>query len=374
MLTGLGTIEALTAKVQEQAAQKRDFAVPLKRMTLVAGTPGPKDQNGEPEAARSSLVIDGPGSFELTRHAETQFAQRHGIPVKYWDRMARFDPKLLETNANAWLHNAGAATNDRMMLRALGTKGRAYLSPRYRRIDHDKVLAMLLPVLLAAGVAVKSCEVTEHRLHLQVSTGRLSGEVRRGDVVEMGLAITNSEVGTGAYAIDLLLWRLACENGLVLSSVSRSTHVGKHIGGSGEEAIELYSDETKMLDDAALLSKTRDQVRGLLTQEAFSAVLTRAQSATKIVLPDILGAAQFVADEVIELTQGEKVALLSEAAQGEDGPPTAWKLVNAVTALAHNATDYDRAVELEWAGGKLLQMTGAQWEKAAAAKFDPKAN
>ena len=53
-----------------------------------------------------------------------------------------------------------------------------------------------------------------------------------GDVVQMGLVITNSEIGHGSLRIDPLLYFLTCKNGAqLLDSRVKKYHVGR---GNGE--------------------------------------------------------------------------------------------------------------------------------------------
>ena len=47
----------------------------------------------------------------------------------------------------------------------------------------------------------------------------------------------------------------------------------------------------------------------------------------------------------------------------DGGDLSAWGLVNAVTSLAHKATSYDRAVELESAGGALIDLPSQEWKR-----------
>ena len=52
---------------------------------------------------------------------------------------------------------------------------------------------------------VMSCEVTENRLYLKVVNHRLEMEVCKGDIVQAGVMISNSEVGLGAVSIQPLV-------------------------------------------------------------------------------------------------------------------------------------------------------------------------
>lgn len=60
-------------------------------------------------------------------------------------------------------------------------------------------------------------------------------------------------------------------------------------------------------------------------------------------------------------TDQEAKGILQSLIEGAD--LSAWGMLNAVTAQAHTATNYDRSVELETAGGALLDLAPNQWRE-----------
>ena len=70
--------------------------------------------------------------------------------------------------------------------------------------------------LLIMGKGPMSCEVTENRLYLKVVNHRLEMEVRKGDIVQAGVMISNSEVGLGAVSIQPLVYVGGGENKMLL--------------------------------------------------------------------------------------------------------------------------------------------------------------
>ena len=74
-----------------------------------------------------------------------------------------------------------------------GQVARALLSERYRRIDNMEIATSVLPLFAGNDqYEVMSCEVTENRLYLKVVNHRLEMEVRKGDIVQAGVMISNS--------------------------------------------------------------------------------------------------------------------------------------------------------------------------------------
>lgn len=69
--------------------------------------------------------------------------------------------------------------------------------------------------------------------------------------------------------------------------------------------------------------------------------------------------------ELLVLPKLEQNALLTNFLQG--GDHTQWGLVNAITAVANNVDDYDRAGEIERFGGRMLSLQSTQWRELAKA-------
>lgn len=356
------TMDQVVAEVDRQSKAKRDFRAPTKLLRVE-----PVHASNDDSLSSLELVVGDKGRFLVNRHATNQIAGRLQIPKKYWDLMAEKNPALLAHNVNEWFK----ANGDAALVRTLDDAARAYLTPRYRTIDHDAVVRTLLPTLKEVGVEVRSCQITPSRLYVQVSAPGLTDEVEVGDVVQMGVVVSNSEVGSGSYRIDQMLYRLRCKNGLIVGEVARKNHVGRSIAGDDEETREVYSEQTLALDDLALLSKVRDTVRAFLSPMALSAVVNAAKKATRVKIADLLGAAQAV-DEIVELNESERGLFRRNLINGDDGAATGWRVVNALTAVAHDTNDYDRAVELERAGGKLLALTEQEWSEVAEHVYDPK--
>jgi hypothetical protein len=64
-------------------------------------------------------------------------------------------------------------------------------------------------------------------------------------------------------------------------------------------------------------------------------------------------------------SEGEQGSILRSLIEG--GDLSAWGLINAVTAQAHTARSYDRAVEFEVAGGSLIDLPNTAWKEILAA-------
>ena len=136
-------------------------------------------------------------------------------------------PELLSVNVNEWL----AGSKDRRMLRTLDGEARAFLSDQYKRIDNDDIAQATLPIISEIpDVQIVSCNLTPGKMYIKALNPRLFDDVSPGDTVQSGIIISNSEVGLGAVNIQPLVYRLVCENGMVINdAVNRKTHLGPTI-------------------------------------------------------------------------------------------------------------------------------------------------
>lgn len=342
MLKGI-SLQALAAKIEDQQKRKRDFIVDTAAVRMEV-------QSGKP-----ALVIPEHGQLQVLPLAHNQIAGRTGIPVKYYDRMREEAPDLLASNVNKWF----AAKPERRMVRAFDTDARAFLSNRYQRIDYAQTAEVVLPVLMdLPEVQITSCEVTDRRLYIHFVVPTVQGEVKVGDIVQAGGIVSNSEVGLGAVSVSGLTWRLWCLNGAKTADTFRRNHVGRAVEDDGELD---WADDTRKADDAAVLFKVRDMVRAVVDETRFKSHLAKLQGlATEgRITGDPAKAVELLAQKV-GASEEERGSILRKLSEG--GDLSRWGVVNAVTALAHTAKSYDRAVEIEAIGGQLIDLPATEWK------------
>lgn len=350
------TLAELAAEIERQAAMKADYVADTRRMVMYAG-----DGDGGP---RVGLFLDGangeePLDLDIADHAHGQIGERVGIPTRYYERMRGEAPELLTRNVNHWFRERP----EKRMVRTLDGKARAFLSNRYRRLDNDRLAEALLPSIatLGDGARVESCALTDSRLYIKVVVPAVTAEIRLGEIVHSGVVISNSEVGAGAFSVETLLFKLACLNGAIVGTQLRKTHVGREVE---EEAYALYKDETLAADDRAFFLKARDLVEAACSEAAFQAIVAQVRERAEMpVGGDPPGVVERLAT-AHGFTQDESASVLRHLIEG--GDLTAWGYVNAVTRAAQDVDGYDRATELERAGGRLIAAPAEFWTAAAA--------
>lgn len=235
------TLTELAMELERQSTAKKDF---------IASTAALEMTNTGELALESNTTFD---EFPITDHAHSQIAARLDIPAKYYNRMRSGAPALLAANVNDWFHS----NPERRMIRTLNGQARAFLSDRYHRLDNFDLAEAVLPILaeMGEGIRIVSTELTDSRMYIKVINERLELEVKKGDVVQAGIAISNSEVGLGALKVEPLIYRLVCENGMIAQDYSKKRY---HVGRNAQEgeAYELFRDETLKADDRANFSQS----------------------------------------------------------------------------------------------------------------------
>lgn len=340
MKTGIALAD-LRSKIAANMASKKDYIEDTAAMEL------------KQDPAQFSLVS--PHFAAPVRSlAQDQIAERVGIPLKYYHKMRTEAPELLVRNVNTWF----AKKPEKRMVRTLGGQVRAFLSNRYNRIENEEIAAMALPVLeRLPDLKVISCELTEKRMYIQAVTPRVEGEVKKGDVVQAGVIISNSEVGYGAVSVSPLIMRLACLNGMIAPDGRYRAH---HVGRLVEDNDALWAEDTRQADDRAVLLKVRDMVANAVDAVAFSQRLAAMQGLTEAKITGDPSEAVGVLAAKVGATETERAGIMRALIEGAD--LSAWGLLNAVTAQAHQAEDYDRSVEFEAMGGKLLELDRKEWK------------
>jgi hypothetical protein len=359
MKLGKSSLADLAASVDQIAKTKHDVVTDSRDLEIV--------QTGE---SRFGLMGRGEELGTMTPHAHGQMSANLQIPKKYYDRMQEEQPELLRMNVNRWLQ----ASEKRRMIRTyraeeIHSTVRAIMSDRYQRIDNFDVLMHLLPVLKEAGdeygLDLKSCEVTDSKLYVKLTSPRLRGEVKTGDIVEAGVSIQNSEIGLGSYVLSPFLYRLWCDNGC---GTDEGKFSRRHVGAQtqmGEQMQTYMTDETNKATDQAVMLQSRDVLKGILSEEVFSSTLDRMRSAASGEPVKAPIKAMEVLSQSIGLTVEENQACLMNLM--EDGDYSKWGVCNAVTKIANTTENYDRASELEMLGGKVIDLSAREWSTIAEA-------
>lgn len=346
MKNGL-SLQDMATELARRAVSKQDFVADTRKLGM----------NGE-----GKLILEQENNlqtFAVNDIAHSQMAARLDIPQKYYNRLRNEAPALLADNVNHWFES----NPEKRLVRTLDGTVRAFLSDRYQRIENEQIANVVLPILMEdTELRIESCQITESRMYIKAVTARVQGEVTKGDIMQSGIVISNSEVGQGAVRIEPLLFRLVCLNGAIINDARFSArHVGGRIGNDESNIVELLSDEALRADDTAILLKTRDVVRAAFDQTRFDKYLDDMRRSTEDKLEGNPAEAVKVLAKKNALNDFETGSILRHLIAG--GDISRYGLLNAVTRTAQeDQLTYDRATELEALGGNILTLPCSEWE------------
>lgn len=342
------TIQEVAAEIKRQGKEKVDYMVDTRclRMEVWDNRPYLRalDEGGQ--------ELMEPLDIQTTAHR--QISTYLDIPIKYYEKMRQNDPELLADNVNRWLQRIQPA---RRMLRTLDGHARAFLSSRYRRIDHYDVAGITAPVVGGLpGVQFESCELTEDYMYLKAVNPRLQDEVRPGDVVQAGVVISNSETGLGAVSVCPLIYRLVCTNGM---TARESTAAKMHRTHSGPRILTssrfFVCAQEVPADNADFVRELQTAVREAMDEGRFVQLLTQMRESTQLGLNmDHLEEVIKRASACVHITEAESAGVLQHLHAG--GDYTLYGLANAVTRYSQDVESYDRASKLEEIGYTVMTM------------------
>ena len=350
----------LAKRLEENKAKKKDIVLSTNKLTLEKST----TRNDLAFGINSNEMPN--SQLDISDVAHTQIATHLDIPKRYYDKM-RFEDNqsLLKENINHWFEK-----NPKPRMLRLFDDGqdkqnnlekytcRAFLSDKYKRIDNELIAEGALPTLLEMpNIQIKSCSLTDKNMYIKAVLPQISAIVKKGDVVQSGLLIRNSEVGFGAVEVSMLVYRLVCDNGLVVQDgKTRKTHVGTKLS----ESYDLLSTETLEADAHTLKLAIRDIVKNTANETLFLNNVDKMRSLADSSEMNAPNETIKVLAKQYGLAENEQEGILTSLIKG--GDVTAWGLLNAVTDYSKKADTYERATELERIGGKILDLQPNEWK------------
>ena len=336
------SLNELAQKLTDQKSLKKDYVVESSNVRFYS--------NGNNQLHLQEIDE----VFDVNDVALNQITTKVGISKKYADKMLDGHKSLFNDNVNYWFTN----TPKPQMIRTLGGTVRAVLSDKYKRVDNDMIAEQVLPILLDKEYDIKSCAITDTKMYIKASLPSLQREVNKGDVVESGVIISNSEVGHGAVNVSPFIYRLVCLNGMVMND---SRLQSRHLTSSQatiDGVYEVLSDEAKELDSKALLAKVRDVVASTSDEMRFEEQVQMMTDASQIKIKRPKKVIELLENK-FDLTKNEGESILDNLVNNRDDNQkfaNIWTVVNSITALGNTMDDYDRGTKMQEIGGRLLTM------------------
>jgi hypothetical protein len=314
-------LESLIEELERQKPLKWDEKVPSSQIRMVLAEDEPRFQikAKEPLAIKNSC--------------HTQIAEKLEIPVKYYNRMKEEAPELLAQNVNAWLERNGKD----YFIRGMGNSIRAFLSDRYRVIDHLDVLMCALNELQTHETEIEDCYLSEIEMNIKVKSQKLRDFVRhKDDLIVGGIFLTNSETGHKALRVEPRLFRVKCSNGLIIEElVTREIHIGN---------------DDEVFDELIYLSLRRS-IRELFSKFGEIIQVLRESSEIKVKNPHKM-ISNVVEHYRLSETQRDNILI----AFGAEPEYDKYGIANALTLAAQKEETWEKAVEMERIAGHLITL------------------
>ncbi|MEU9291306.1 DUF932 domain-containing protein [Streptomyces sp. NPDC048275] len=335
---------------------KIDMVAPASAITAVDGN---LTVIGVEPVLTPSGVTRADGAYRPTAVADEGIADKLKIPTAYLRRMRAEAVDLYDLNVNGWLQKDPTR---RFLLRTFkGEPGvlRAWLSNGYKIIDHLDMLTAVLAGIRESGHPVKitGADLTQRRMIVRVESehvAALAPELLRGyrspftgqtgdqlPVVSAGFVLTNSEVGTGKYAITPRIVVQVCGNGM---TITKDAFGKVHLGAQMAEGIVEFSQDTQEKNLSLISAQTRDAVATFMNRDYVERKLADIQREAGCEITSPAETVELVAKQ-LRFSDSVRDSVFSHFIKS--GQTTAGGIIQAITATAQTLDDGDAAYELE---------------------------
>ena len=348
------TLTQLATEVERQHEAKRDYIADSRRVVMTADAKG--------------LELETVGAFPMTQHAKRQLANKLEVPATFYDRLETKHPDLLSGMVNALFRREPM----KAMVRTLDGSARCIASDSFRPLDNYDLCDAVLPSLLSIGAEVQSCDITETKMYIKATIPGLDRTlpVPEGAIMGQGhtifpralrgaISVSTSEVGAGRLVIAPAMLEKQCTNLMVFKDDGYGViHLGKR-KGQDDAISEYFTDDTKRLEDAAIWSKVRDVIAAICAGKVMDKLVAQLLTARADIITGDPAAVVEVFGKKNLLSEEERGGLLRHLVTS--GEMTRYGLQWAVTRLANDAKDYDRASDLERLGGQVIELPRTEW-------------
>ena len=337
------TLKALAAELKRQHDNKRDFIVNTHNLQMQTNSKG--------ESKLTFNLNNKPITFGVNDNAHQKIAVKLNIPIRYYQKMQIESPQLLDQSVN----DSFKKLAENRMIRTLDGTARAFLSDRYRRIDNLELCAAIYPFIESTKfLSVESAEVTDSHLYLKVINKRIKAEISKGNIIQAGFVISNSEVGEGCLKVEPLIFNTFSKNALIFKDcLHKTNHIGRQFKSSST-AYEIPTDDRNY--NANIFTKLQKDIQAAISDfETFDTIVQLLKQSKQIPLQkDIVKAVESLAND-FELSPNERGDILRQLLISEDH--SRYGLIQAISAASKISNSYERATDLEHISGELLTLS-----------------
>ena len=353
---GMENVKQATSRMLDEGKIAKDFIFEVgtekkgidQRITFKA------DPSGR-VGSTFNIPKEGKKDFIIHTNAVRQVASRLGIPGAYilallqgedWQKKLGY--QIMNTH-NGW------TDRNRVLVRAVGSEVRAFLSDQYRRLDSEMIFGTHIDAIYEKGGKLSDGYMSDTRVLIESIYPRpieIITEKNGTILIAFGTRLISSDYGHGALELRSFILQGVCLNGMVRESILREIHLGARL----PDNLGL-SQETYKLDSMTMASAVKDWTQNLYSSEVIKERMLEIKAATEItvdvnqMLTSLKGLNKLMKGECDEIG---KILMKNDPNDGVQGESTLWKLTQGITAYA-NTVDEERRIDLQEIAGELFK-------------------
>jgi hypothetical protein len=357
---GMINVQSAITRLMEEGKMSKDFIFDVG--TERKGTPPriifhPDEQN-KPSSTFIFPKDKHTEQFNIHQFAVRQISDKLKIPTAYLTSLLFGDEWQRELGYEIMNTHNGFINRDKMLVRAVGSQVRAFLSDQYRILDSEMIFGKHMEAVYKNGGQLSDGLMTDTQLMLESLLPQpisiqtpFNGEI----IVAFGMRLQTSDYGAGKLSARSFLMQGICLNGLVTESVLKEVHLGAKLQGIDG----MLSRETIELDSKATASAVRDITKHLYSTEVIKDKMLRIEASAneKVDSGNVLKSLK----DVGKLLKGEvdnigEILMRNDPNSGVQGESTLWKMTQAITSYANNEDLIpERRLELQEIAGELFK-------------------
>lgn len=282
------------------------------------------------------LRISDHGTYQLSQFAHNNVATLCNIPKIYYDHLLAYAPDILCTIINRF-------SNDELLFRIYDQEIRAVLSDHYRIIDNHDLLTWVVECL-PAGMTGYGGDLTDTKMYAKfVGDGTITvGE----HTLTPGVAIQNSEIGTGAVRVDMYALINNQDCGMIIKQPTTRIHLGRKVDAGVVDVTEgrgYVQHQVENMIELATDPKRIGLVAAAIRENALQSIDKPVDTVSRIA-------------RNTRIKRADTLQLLNRFL--DNSIKTRWHLALATATTATLVGDTDKAATLERLAGMIATDRG----------------
>jgi hypothetical protein len=291
------------------------------------------------------------------QNALQQYCSKVGFPMDYYNRIVGTSWGR-DIAHNAFNQHLAHFPKERSLIRSVTRPDgkeevRGFLSDKYKRLETGQIFGSLLTAMqkVDSRSFIFDAYVSDTRSWIDIMLPELFHMTTENNgtvYFVMGVRMSSSDFGDGAFQIQTYMLNIVCSNGMTRTTAMREVHLGAKL----PENIS-FSDRTHLLETKLTSSKVSD-----ICSQSFSTEVVREQldslyesTNIKIDPKNELSKIKDFSKEEKKLIEDELIA--NEPEHGVEGQNTVWKLSQAMTFVGQSLGER-RQREIEEIAGNFL--------------------